>query len=73
MSSTGTLASSNSKRGTQAAVCKSCWPSACRCRSWSRSHCCWRCWSVRRARAFACCSRSQSRCYCRAAVDMWSK
>jgi hypothetical protein len=62
MSSTGTLASSNSERGTQAAMCKSCWPHACRCRSQSRSRCCWCCWYVNRARASVYCLRSRSRC-----------
>jgi hypothetical protein len=65
MSNTRTLASSNSKRGTQAAVCKSCWPCACRCCSWWRHHSYCRSWSVSRARASACYSRSRSCCCCR--------
>jgi len=36
MSSTRTVASSNFERGTQTTMCKSCWPRACRCRSWLR-------------------------------------
>jgi hypothetical protein len=38
-----------------------------------RSRCCWRCWFVNWARAFACCSRLRSRWCCRATVDMWSR
>jgi len=73
MSSIGTMASSNSEKGTQAAVCKSCCPRACRCCLRSQSRCYCRSWSVNPARASACCSRSRSCCCCRAAVDMWSR
>jgi len=64
MSSTGTMASSNSERGTQAAMCKSCWPRACWCCSRLRSRCCCRSWSISRARASLCRSRLRSRCCC---------